>query len=210
MSFLTGDHSSIFLYSEPLCPQSHRIKMVLSEKDVGYKSILIENPKELPQDFTIINPTGHLPFFSDRDLALTRPLIVCEYLDERFPHPPLMPIEPMMRARLKIALAHIEENWFKALKKTASPNKKTVANSVKFLQEEIDFYGDIFKQKPFFMSDEITLIDCTLVPILWRLPSIGIHVRHTAVLKYQKRMFLRPSFRQSLTEEELDLNPEAF
>ena len=210
MSFVTGDHSSITVYAEPLCPQCQRIKMVLAEKDVGYKFILVEkSKKDLPQEFMFLNPSGDLPFFSDRNLLITCPPIVCEYLDERFPLPPLMPVEPSERARLKTGLVHIDEHWFTALHKASSFNKKTAARAVQFLSEEIERYSDMFRRSLYFMSDEITLLDCALAPILWRLPSIGIEVRHKAVLKYQKHLFLRPGFRQSLSEEEAELNPEA-
>ena len=209
MSFVTGDHSSISLYSELFCPQSHRIRMVLSEKDVGYKSIIINSPKDIPPDFTVINPSGKLPFFSDRDLTLSQALIICEYLDERFPHPPLMPVDPMQRAYLKVALAHIEEEWYPALKKTRSSNKKTSKNGANFLKDEICLYSDVFKDRSFFMSDDLTLMDCALAPIFWNFSSIGIRINNKAVLKYQERMFLHPSFRQSMMEEDCDLNPDA-
>ena len=208
MNFITGEYSTLVLYFGPLCLQSHRIRMVLAEKDINYNLVPISNPKKLPEDLVTLNPTGILPTLADRDLVLYNPSIICEYIEERFPHPPMMPVEPIIRARLRMAGTHIEQQWFYNLQRAQSSSKKVAENAIRMLREDVYAHARLFKSQKFFLSDEISLLDCAIVPVLWRLPSLGIEIsRKTAapIFQYQKRMFERPGFRKSLTEEEIDL-----
>lgn len=202
------NHSSISLYFTLLCPQGHRLRMVLAEKDIVYKPVLVRNPKKLSEDMAVLNPAGIFPLFVDRSLTLTDPMIASEYLDERFPYPPLMPVDPAMRARLKAAARHIDHIWFECLRRSVSTNKKTSSNAIKELEEDIVKSVGLFASNKFFLSDEITLVDCSISVILWHLPRLGIKLSQSAIVKYQKRLFMRPGFRRSLTEDERDINPE--
>ena len=180
--------------------------MVLAEKEIIYKTELVKNPKKLPEDLAVLNPSGSFPLLVDRSLTLTDPMIASEYLDERFPYPPLMPVDPIMRARLKVAARHIDRTWFECLRRSASTNKKTSRNAVRELEEDIVKSIGMFATNKFFLSDEITLIDCSIAVILWRLPRLGIKLGQSAVVRYQKRLFMRPGFCRSLTEDERDIN----
>ena len=208
MNFETGDHSSIYLYAQPACIYAHCIKIILAAKDVGYQYEVLDDSKTHLDEFSDINPEGKLPFFIDRDLQLSNVTIICEYLDERFPHPPLMPIEPAMRARYRAALSYVYEDLYASFVRTQSINKKTVKNARKELQDGIMQYADAFQGKNYFMNKEIGLLDCMYAPLLWRLKSNKINLTHKAILQYQKRMFAHPNFRISLSEEEADLDLE--
>lgn len=213
MEFNTEDYSTLVLYFEPLCSYSHRIRMVLAEKEINYSLVPIRNRRRLPKELIALNATGALPVLTDRNLVLYSPSVICEYLEERFPHPPMMPIEPIARARLRMAGIHIEEKWFTNAERAQSGNKKTAANAAKALYEDIISFSDLFKNQRFFLSNEISLLDCAITPILWRLPSLGVEITSAQakpIVQYQKRMFARAGFRKSLTEEELDLYNEPF
>ena len=208
MNFITGEYSTLVLYFEPLCAQSHRIRMVLAEKEIPYRLVVIRNPKKLSEDLITLNPSGTLPALTDRNLVLYDPSIICEYIEERFPHPPMMPAEPIARARLRMADKHIEKVWFHNIERAQSKNKKTAKAAIKTLHEDILSYSDLFKNKKFFLSDDITLLDCAVAPILWRLNSLGIDLKRkdsAPIVQYKKHVFDRSGFRKSLTEEEIDL-----
>lgn len=206
MNFGLGDHSSIYLYARPACIYAHCIKIILVEKDVSYQYEVFDDDNKVLSDLGDINPDGELPFFVDRDLNLSNVLVICEYLDERFPHPPLMPIEPAMRARYRDALTYVHDHLYATFMRTQSINKKTVRNARRSLEDGITEYADAFHGNAYFMSQEMGLLDCMFAPLLWRLKSIGIHLKYKAVLKYQNRMFANSSFRVSLSEDETDFN----
>ena len=205
MNFDSTDHSSITLYFEAGCPRAHRIRMVFEEKDIPYNMVDIPNPKSLPEDLLVIDSSGQLPVFNERDLTLLDATIICEYIDERFPYPPLMPAVPTERARVKTAIRHIQNKWYDCLDRTVRNNKRTFNNAVKELGEDILYYSDIFKQNEFFLHDQISLADCIVAPVLLRLRKLGIQLKQPAIMRYQKRIFSRPSFRRSLTDVEVDL-----
>ena len=132
-----------------------------------------------------------------------------EYLDERFPHPPLMPVDPVSRAKSRIALYHIERDWYNLVDDFRSGSERKMASARKMLRESLLSSIEVFKIKPYFLSDEFSLVDCSVAPILWRLPSYGIELpaHAKAIKQYADRIFDRPSFRESLSELELELRP---
>ncbi|TNF93427.1 MAG: stringent starvation protein A, partial [Gammaproteobacteria bacterium] len=156
-----------------------------------------------------LNPYGDIPTLVDRDLVLYDVRIISEYLDERFPHPPLMPVDPVSRASSRLGLHRVFTDWYSLLPDVESEDKKISAKAKKELRDSIAASADIFSLKPFFLSDDLTLVDCAIAPILWRLPYYRIDLPRQAssIEKYAQRMFARESFQSSLTETEREMRP---
>jgi stringent starvation protein A len=196
------------LFSAPDDPASHRTRIVLAEKGVEIEIVSV-TPGRFPEDLLDLNPDHSLPTLVDRDLVLYDSRVIMEYLDERFPHPPLMPVDPVSRAQFRLALHRIERDWYglanqidkepaggKNLPKLRSDLRDLILQSV-----------DFFKIKPYFMSDEFSLVDASIAPILWRLPRYQIELpREAAPLpKYANQVFSRPGFRMSLSDQEREM-----
>jgi len=197
------------LFSDARDHYSHRVRMVLAEKGVTVDIIDVD-PGNKPEDLAEINPYNSLPTLLDRDLVLYEANVIMEYLDERFPHPPLLPVYPVQRALSRLWITRIEKEWSTRLDiLMAGKGRETVITRArKELRESIIAVSPIFAEKPFFMNDEFTLVDCCVVPILWRLKTVDIALpeRSTRPLhKYMTTMFARESFRASLTEAELEM-----
>lgn len=201
---------SMTLYSRPACPQSHRVRLVLAEKGIGMDIVNVEGHK-LPEDLLDLNPYNSVPTLVDRELVIYEPRIIMEYLDERFPHPPLMPVDPVARARFRLALYRIERDWFTLVDEIEQSPGKPHVRPKKLLRESLLAASDAFAAKPFFLSDEFSLVDASIVPILWRLPRYEIDIPSQAkgLHKYAERMFNRPAFKLSLTELEREMRPAA-
>ena len=201
--------SSMTLFSDPMCQYSHRVRIVLAEKGV---TVDIEDidPKSVTEEILEANPYGTLPTLVDRDLALYESNVVMEYLDERFPHPPLLPVYPVARAESRLWIYRIERDWCVLIDKIeASPDGKKADAARKEFRESLVTIAGIFEEMPYFMSEEFTLVDCCLAPMLWRLPELGISLpnnRHVKPLhEYMERLFERPSFQESLTDLEREI-----
>ncbi len=199
------EHSSMLLFSGPTCLESHRVRLVLAEKDVAFRVLPVTNLRKPPDDLIAINPNGSVPTLADRQLSLYEARIISEYLDERFPHPPLMPVEPMPRARLRLALHHVEQQWYPRLKRILNSHLSTADKARKELRENLLAHVDAFGMKRFFMSDEFSLVDCAVAPLLWRLAGVGIELppkQARPLIRYRELVFARPGFIRSLTAEE--------
>ena len=198
--------SVMTLYSDPASIYSHRVRIVLFEKDI---TVEIEDvdPDNKPAELLHLNPYNSLPTLVDRDLVLYDSRVVAEYLDERFPHPPLMPVDPVSRARSRLALFRIETDWYALLPDLEGKDSRKAEKARKALRESLIASADVFGAKPFFLSDEYTLVDATVAPMLWRLKHYGIELPKEAgaVTKYAKRMFDREGFQLSLTESEREM-----
>jgi len=210
MSVVTK-RSSMMFFSDNTNHYSHRVRIVLAEKGVTVDMIASDGPNP-PAELADFNPYNSLPTLVDRDLVLYESKVMMEYLDERFPHPPLLPVYPVARAESRLFIHRIEKDWCSlvdAIQNTRSDN--VVKKSTKELRESILGIAPIFAEKPYFMSDEFTLVDCCIAPILWRLPSIGVEIRPSKQSKplqaYMDRLFKRASFQESLTEQEREMRP---
>jgi len=180
---------------------------VLAEKGIAIELVNVDL-HDLPEDLLDLNPYHSVPTLVDRDLVLYDSRVIIEYLDERFPHPPLMPIDPVTRAQFRVALYRVERDWYAlAHDIEIDPHSKTAEHSRKVLGEAICASADVFKAKPFFLSDEFSLVDASIAPILWRLPSYGIElpVQAQPITKYMHSIFARSTFRSCLTEAERDM-----
>ncbi|GAB6042590.1 glutathione S-transferase N-terminal domain-containing protein [Endothiovibrio diazotrophicus] len=206
MALIANKRSVMTLFSAPLCPESHRTRIVLAEKGITHDVVDID-PNDLPEDLIDLNPYNNVPTLVDRDLVLYNARVIMEYLDERFPHPPLMPVDPVARARTRLGLYRIEHDWYGMLGELETKSDKKASAARKQLREQLIASNELFGAAPFFLSDELTLADCSLTPLLWRLPHWGIELpaQAKAVTAYAERMFARESFRESLSEAEKEL-----
>ena len=195
------------LFSDPTDPWSHRTRLVLAEKSVNIDYIDVQHGN-LPEDLLDLNPYNSVPTLVDRELVLYDSRVIVEYLDERFPHPPLMPVDPVTRAQYRLYLYRIEQDWYtRADQITTSGDRKLVTRARKALRDSIVTTAEIFTAKKFFLSDEFSLVDCSIAPIFWRLPVFEIELPAQArpVLRYMDTVFSRPSFQFSLTELEQEM-----
>lgn len=200
-------------FSDPSEHYSHRVRIVLAEKGVSV-DVISTDKNELPDEVSEVSPYQSLPVLLDRDLALYESKVIMEYLDERFPHPPLLPVYPVARAKSRLWMYRIERDWSPLVDSLTSDSPKNAATKTKQLKESLLAIAPIFTEMPFFMSDEFTIVDCCLAPILWRLPQLGISFasnRQTKpLLDYMERLFARESFIASLTDVERDIRPQVF
>ena len=192
------------LFSAPADPWSHRTRLVLAEKGIDIEIVSV-TPGSLPEDLLDLNPYHSLPTLVDRDLVLYDSRVIIEYLDERFPHPPLMPADPVTRAQFRVALYRIERDWYGALEQMdREGDRRQLPRLRKILLDTILQGIELFQLKPFFLSEEFSLVDATLAPVLWRLPQYQIELppRAQPVLKYESRIYSRPAFRSALSDVE--------
>ncbi len=207
MAVIANRRSVMTLFSKPTCIHSHRTRLVLAEKNINIDIAEIEGP-DLPEDLMDLNPYHTVPTLVDRDLVLYDSRVIIEYLDERFPHPPLMPVDPVTRAQFRLALFRIETDWYQLAELfEADGDRKPATKSRKMLRESILASVELFSAKRYFLSDEFSLVDCSIAPILWRLPLYGIELGSQAepIELYMKRVFERRSFQESLTELEQEM-----
>jgi stringent starvation protein A len=207
MAVISNRRSVMTLFSKPTDPWSHRTRLVLAEKSINIDIVDVDDGS-LPEDLLDLNPYNSVPTLIDRDLVLYDSRVIIEYLDERFPHPPLMPVDPVTRAQFRLALYRIEKDWYPLAEEIAEGgDRKPVARAARTLEESILSGVEIFAAKTFFLSDEFSLVDCTIAPILWRLPHFGIKLPPQArpIHVYMDEVFSRPSFQASLTELEQEM-----
>ena len=180
----------------------------MAEKGVSVDiiNVDIDNP---PEELIELNPYQTVPTLVDRDLVLYQSNIIMEYLDERFPHPPLLPVYPVARAKSRLMMFRIDHDWYKLMQDVQANDKSSDA-ARKELFENLIVLAPIFGNMPYFMSEEFSLVDCYLAPLLWRLPALGIELPSSAntIKQYSKRIFNRESFQASLTEAERELRED--
>jgi len=169
------------------------------------------NPAEPPEDVLELNPSGTSPTLIERDLVLYDSRIIMEYMDERFPHPPLHQMDPVSRANTRMIIKRIDQDWYQLLDEILNSGEKKSARAKKMLKESLIAAAPIFESQPYFMSDEYSLIDCAMAPLLWRLPSLGIDFSTlgTAITDYANRLFAREAFQTSLSPEEKKMAPQS-
>ena len=206
---LATKRSSMTLFSDPRDHYSHRVRMVLCEKGVSVDIVDVD-PDDRPDELSQINPYNTLPTLLDRDLVLYQSTVIMEYLDERFPHPPLLPVYPVARAQSKLLMHRIEKDWSSAvdLLMSGSGKDSLVDKTRNELRESLAGIAPIFDDRKFFMNEEFSLVDCCVAPILWRLPAIDISLpekQTKSMQRYMNDVFSRETFIDSLTESELEM-----
>ncbi len=191
------------LYSDSDDVYSHQVRIVLAEKGVNVEILSTKN--NASDEILNLNPYGTLPILIDRELVLYEARIIMEYLDERFPHPPLLPVYPVARAETRKMMHRIEQDWYSLMLNIF--NQHNVDASRDQLKDSLLSLEPIFADKPYFLSDEYSMLDCALSPLLWRLPQLGIELPADAqaLHSYMQRLFKRESFQLSLTDAERQL-----
>ena len=185
----------------------HRARLVLAAKGVSYERILVD-PAKPPEDLIDLNPYASTPTLVDRDLTLFDTSVVCEYLDERYPHPPLMPIDPLSRARLRVAAVRIERDWLTEVDAIRAGGRPAEA-ARKRLREQLLATLPLFKASKFFLNPEMSLVDCLVAPVIWRLPWLGVELGREGkpIIDYGERLFHSQGFTRSMTEQEKAMRP---
>lgn len=193
----------IRLYCGPLCIHSHRVRLVLAEKGVEAERIPVD-PDEPPSSLLEHNPYGSVPTLVDRDVALYDPVIITEYLDERYPHPPLMPVDPVSRAKARLVVYRMARDWYALYEQLEVADRRHAKGARKALQDSLVAAAELFEGQSYFLSDELTVMDVTILPLLWRLPAAGIELPKAAstIVEYSERLFDTQPFQESLTREE--------
>ncbi len=201
---MTVTHRSVMtLFSAPESVASHRARIVLAEKDIQ-TAIQYVDPDDPPEDLRDLNPYNSVPTLTDRDLVLYDSRVIIEYLDERFPHPPMMPVDPVSRAHTRLALYRIETDWYRLVPDLEGNDRSRHEKARSELRDSVVAANDVFAARPFFLSDEFTMVDASIAPILWRLPQwrIALPKEAAAVEAYAERLFARDGFRRSLSDRE--------
>ncbi len=203
MALLANRRSVMTFYSDPADPASHAVRFVLAEKAINVDIQNVEGDAR-PEELNDLNPYGDILTLVDRDLVLYEEQIIMEYLDERFPHPPLMPVDPVSRANNRLFRYRIRRDIYELAAQLGAVGADALRRK---LRDHLTAIAPAFTQKPFFMSDEFSLVDCYLAPALWRLPQYGLQLPSQAkpLLQYADRLFQRESFQASLSEAEREM-----
>lgn len=195
--------SMMTVYSDPECPFSHRTRIVIHEKNITAN---IEDIVDghWPEDIAAASPYGTAPVLFERDITLFNSNIINAYFDERFLQPPLMPSDPASKANARLMLHRIDKDWYSLWNALMGLEKGKMSKARKTVEEDLTVLAPLFTQSKYFMSDEFSLLDCSLAPLLWRLPILKIKLpaKAKAVEDYAERIFARDSFQASLSEQE--------
>ena len=195
--------NALTLFSSPDCVVCHRVRLVLAAKGVTYELVPVDTANP-PEDLLDLNPYHSVPTLVDRDLVLYAASVVSEYLDERYPHPPLMPVDPLSRARLRLAMLQVERDWVPQVQAIQSGSRLQAETARKRLKEQLLGSLPVFKAARFFLNPEMSLADCAVAPIIYRLPALDIVLPKEAkvIEDYGQRIFRNPGFLRSMTPEE--------
>jgi stringent starvation protein A len=195
------------LYSSETSLDCHRVRFVLAEKGINVEIVNVSEDESAAADLAELNPYNEAPTLVDRDLVLYDAGVINDYLDERYPHPPLMPVDPVSRAQLRLVHYRILRDWYSLARVIDTSSGKKAEQAAKQLKEGIIAANELFRMSAYVLSDELTLVDCTLGPLLWRLTHYGVKLGKpgASVEAYAHRIFSRFSFKASLTQAERDL-----
>ena len=210
MTSVANRRSMMELYSGNTCIRSHQVRFVLAEKGILTEITNVDG-SVVPEDLMALNPYVSLPTLIDRELILYDSRVIVEYLDERYPHPPLMPVSPVERAKLRLGLVTIERDFVEPAVALDLVLGTRVENAHrKKLKSLLTSSADLFGIKPFFLSDVFTIVDCAIAPILWRLGLFGIELsgNQKSIYSYMERVFSRAAFKESMTEDEEEMRPD--
>ncbi|MCG5548136.1 glutathione S-transferase N-terminal domain-containing protein [Halorhodospira halochloris] len=196
----------IRLYTGELCIHCHRVRLALAVKAVDAERIKVD-PDSPAAELLEQNPYGDVPTLVDRDVTLYEPDIIIEYLDERYPHPPLMPVDPISRAKSRLVVYRMQRDWYADYDRILTSSKSKAQSARRSLRESLTAAAELFEDQQYFLSHELTVMDITILPLLWRLPIAGVELPDEAgaVKKYAEEQFLTNWFKASLTTDELNM-----
>ncbi|MBL1142913.1 MAG: stringent starvation protein A [Proteobacteria bacterium] len=208
MASVANRRSLMVLYSDRVSPIGHAVRIVLAEKDVNVEINYIDEDDVRPEELNDLNPYNSTLTLIDRDLVLYDADIIMEYLDERFPHPPLMPVDPVNRGRNRQLRYRVMRDLYTAVEDIEGDNEIAAANAKKVLRDNLTSIAPAFAQMPYFMSEEYSLIDCCVGPLMWRLNQYGIKLPMSAkpLQDYAEKIFERDAFQTSLSSTEKEFN----
>lgn len=194
------------LFSRGDDPHSHRVRIVVAVKALEVR-VVESDPARPPEDLIDLNPYQTVPTLVDRELVVYESGIICEYLDERFPAPSLLPTDPAARAQARVALHRIEQDWYAHVPVLEAGERREQQRARRLLLESVLAVEPLFRIKPWFLSDQFSLLDATVAPILWRLPHWQIELPAAAqsVRRYAQKVFARPYFLASRSEAEREM-----
>lgn len=210
MTSVANRRSMMELYSGNTCIRSHQVRFVLAEKGILTEITNVDG-SVVPEDLMALNPYVSLPTLIDRELILYDSRVIVEYLDERYPHPPLMPVSPVERAKLRLGLVTIERDFVEPAVALDLVLGTRVENAHrKKLKSLLTSSADLFGIQRFFLNDDFTIVDCVIAPILWRLDLFGIELsgNKKSIYSYMERVFSRVAFKESMTEDEEEMRPD--
>ena len=208
MTNVSNRRSMMGLFSGNTCIRSHQVRFVLREKGIT-TDIQNVDGKKVPEDLIALNPYASIPTLTDRELVIYDSGVIIEYLDERYPHPPLMPVSPVDRAKIRLALVSLEADIVStAIELDAALGSRNENSLRKKLKSMLNASLDLFSSNMYFLNDELTVIDCVLAPILWRLEyfCISLGKEQKAITDYMERVFSRETFQNSLSEDEEEMH----
>ena len=210
MVSVANRRSVMVLYSDPVSPLDHCTRIVLAEKDINVEVNYIKTG-ERPVELAELNPYNSILTLIDRELVLYDAQIIMEYLDERFPHPPLMPVDPVSRASNKQLRSRVMRDLYSLIDSFTGDNDIAIANARKSLRDHLTSIAPVFAQKSYFMSDDYSLVDCCMAPMLWRLDQYGIKLPGATkpMQQYAERLFERDAFQRSLSEAEREIGEQS-
>jgi RNA polymerase-associated protein len=193
----------MILYSGTACPFSHRCRIVLYEKGMDFE-IRDVDLHDKPDDIALMNPYSRVPILVERDLTLYESNIINEYIDERFPHPQLMPADPVMRARARLFLFNFEHDLFSHIGELEHSGTKAAEKARVIVRDNLTQIAPIFTKQKHMLGEDYSMLDVAIAPLLWRLEYYGIQLpkQGLPILKYAERLFARPAFIEALTPVE--------
>jgi RNA polymerase-associated protein len=191
------------LYSGTTCPFSQRCRIVLYEKGMDFQITDVDLFNK-PEDLAVMNPYNRVPVLVERDLVLYESNIINEYIDDRFPHPQLMPADPVMRARARLFLYRFENELFCHIDTLEKGNAKTVEKARQIIRDNLTVIAPVFTKQKYMLGEEFSMLDVAIAPLLWRLDHYAIEMPKTAapLMKYAERIFSRPAYIEALTPSE--------
>lgn len=194
------------LFSGKDCPYSHAVRMVLREKDVEVECVFLDGARQL-EGLAEYNPYLETPTLLDRDVVLYDAGLICEYLDERLPHPPMMSVDPVGRSRIRLLIHRLRRDWINAVKKLNGHNSRLPESGKTLIRDGLISISPVFREQDYMIGNEYTMADTFMAPLLWRLPALGIKLPRPAepLRQYSERLFARDAFMRSLSDAEKTL-----
>lgn len=196
------------LYHDPLDIKSHVVRMLIAYKNIQVEMVPVGD--DIPTALLDVNAYGTTPTWVDREVVVYDLRTLFEYLEERYPAPSLLPAVPSMRAQTRMLVYRIEKDWLTRLKQLTLREKGETRSIATALSESLTSISHTFEKYPYLMSDTLTLADCLMAALFWRLPSLGVALPKEALplVKYAQRLFQQPFFQESLTPQERALNAQ--
>ena len=197
------------LYSGSQCLFSHACRFVLKEKEIDC-DVVFTTDKQVEDVVAELNPYGETPTLADRDLVLYDVVVVNEYLDERFPHPPLMPSDPTTRSQARVMISRLRRDWLDDVQNRMASGVKLEKNLARSLSDGLVAMSNHFLENKYVLGEDFSLVDAYLVVLLWRLPLLQVNLPRQGgnILDYGNRMFAKPSFQESLSAAEREMRAD--